>query len=540
MTQNPVKDYVQSIHAFLIKYDRIILAVFLLVSMMQLWVTKYVPSLDGPQHIYNANVLKQLLIGDDLFREFFRINPVIVGYWSGHFALGFFKLFLPAWLAEKVFLTGYVLGMFFAFRYLIRSITGSKEHLLVYLIFPFIFHNYLLLGYYTFCIAAIFFFWAFGYWIRHQGNFGWKEMGIFGALTLGVFLSHGLVFLFFGAAFLIYFLLTSLHARWAEKSLSWRELLNRVWKLALAVAPAVILWAIYIRSVMDINSTVTEAAYSATELVKYLLRIRQLVGFNHEVESPPYIALFITMTILLLTIGGMFFYRMYKNEGKLADLFSPVNAWIFVIALFMIAYFSLPDRISAGSLTNRFGVYFFLSLIIFLAIVKIPKFLQVLALGSLLVVTIMARYNHQHFLHSLNKDIKDIQTMTEHMEDGSTVVSINTSFNWIHTHFQLYAADTKKLVHLNNPQCAGQFPIIWNERSLPITVTGERPYRPGGTPDVSGSDHRTALVDYITVFHHQPFWEDEANQQWQEILREHYTLVMTTPRELGALYQRKN
>ena len=164
------------------------------------------------KHLYNAHVLVELLKGNALFGEFFKVNEVVVGYWTGHFFLSLFDLFLPAWLAEKLFLSAYVLGMFFSFRYLIRSISPKRGNLLVYLIFPFIFHNYLVLGYYAFSIAAIFFFWAFGYWIRHREHFGWKEMLVFGAIVFGIFLSHGLVFVFFAAAFLLYFVQTSIYS----------------------------------------------------------------------------------------------------------------------------------------------------------------------------------------------------------------------------------------------------------------------------------------------------------------------------------------
>ncbi|MEN8231022.1 MAG: hypothetical protein ABFS38_22900, partial [Bacteroidota bacterium] len=184
---NPKKEYpwITIPFQFLVRNEKWVISLLVIVSLLQLWLTKYVPSLDGPQHLYNANVIVELLKGDALFSEFFRINEVIVGYWSGHFFLSLFNLFLPAWLAEKFFLTAYIFGMFFSFRYLLRSISPGNQNLLIYLVFPFIFHMYLLLGYYSFSIAAIFYFWAFGYWIRKRDQFRWKEMLIFGSLVMG-------------------------------------------------------------------------------------------------------------------------------------------------------------------------------------------------------------------------------------------------------------------------------------------------------------------------------------------------------------------
>ena len=208
MNPNMPKRWPELLDSFIKKYYWVFTLLFLVPGLAQFWLTRYVPSLDGPQHLYNANVLVELLSGNEHFSEFFRVNPVLVGYWTGHFTLSLFTLIFPAWLAEKLFLTTYLLAMFFAFRYLVRSIQPGKDNLLVYLIFPFIFHNYLVLGYYSFSIAAIFFFLAFGYWIRKREQFRWKEMLLFGTLGLGVFLSHALVFLFFGAAFFLFFLLS--------------------------------------------------------------------------------------------------------------------------------------------------------------------------------------------------------------------------------------------------------------------------------------------------------------------------------------------
>ena len=111
----------------MLKYERYLFALFLAIALLQLWLTRYVPSLDGPQHLYNANVLVELLKGNELFRAFFSVNDVIVGYWTGHFFLTFFHLLFPAWLAEKLFLTAYVFAMVFSFRYLVRSMNPCQR-----------------------------------------------------------------------------------------------------------------------------------------------------------------------------------------------------------------------------------------------------------------------------------------------------------------------------------------------------------------------------------------------------------------------------
>ncbi len=542
MNFSRVSGIISRVYYFLSRYDVLAALVFFTFCFLHIWRTSYIPSLDGPQHLYNANVMKQLLKGNDFFREFFRINPVIVGYWSGHLLLSFFKLFLPAGLAQKFFLMSYVLGMYFSFRYLVRSHPSSRQNLMVYLIFPFIFHFYLSLGYYTFSLAVIFYFWAMGYWIRNSDRMNRGGMISFGALAMAVFLSHGLVFLFFGISLFLHFVITHIPSFIREGKKAWSGMWRPLWRLMISVAPAVLLWAIYIMSVMDINSTVSPVAYSFRDLALDIMHIRQLVGFHHEVEAPPLNILFILLAVLGTTALILFAIRHspnYKGERKKTlDLHTYI--WTSIVLVFMAAYFLMPDRISAGSLTHRFGLFFFLSLLVLLAIQPIPKMMQIITMLLLVWITWQARENQRHFMENLTQDITDIRTMAPHMKENSTVLSLNSSGNWIHKHFPLYVAVDKPLVHLNNPQCAGQFPIIWNERRLPECYVGEELYIPGGAPDISGKGHRRQQVDYITVYHQETFWGNEENRYWHLILNTYYRLVMTTPRNLGALYERIN
>jgi len=540
MKADNTQNLVDRCYSFLGKNQIWIYVLLLSISLIPLWIFRYIPSLDGPQHLYTSQVIMELLKGSDIFREFFRINEVLVGYWTGHFVLSFFNLFLPAWLAEKFFLTAYVLGMVFSFRYLVLSIYPEKQNLLVFLIFPFVFHMYLLMGYYAFSIAGIFFFWAFGYWLRHKEHFGTREMILFGILVLGIFLSHALVFVFFGASFLLYFLLGTLYSRVVQKpGPTWKDFFGALWRLALSVLPTLVLWGIYIRTVMGINPTVSATGYYKMELLRFVFRIRQLVGFNHEMESPAFKVLFLLLALLVLLVLIQFIRGRLTKEGHWLDVFNPGFAWVSIALFFLVVYFFAPDRISAGSLTHRFGLFFFLALLVSLASRPLPRWSQLLTLLVVLGVLGSTRAIQSVFFYKLNQDISEIREMSEYMEEGSTVYSINSSDNWVHRHFQLYVADEKELVHLRNPQCAGQFPVRWNEHSLPECYAGDQWVKPDRAPDIRGSDHRRLQIDYITVFYQHRFWESEDEQLWQAILEEHYEPVMLTSRELGALYRRK-
>ena len=539
MTYSDVSRAISAIHRFLIKFEWIPASLFFAILLWHIWATRYVPSLDGPQHLYNAHVLTQLILGNDLFREFFRLNPVIVGYWSGHLILGFYKLFLPAWMAQKFLLMTYAAGMFFSFRYLVRSFPTGRDSLLVYLVFPFIFHFYMALGYYSFSLAVIFFFWALGYWIRKQDDFGWKELGVLAALAMGVFLSHALVFVFFWVTLMLYFFSKLVMQLFTKRKKHFPPLITKAWKLALSVLPAFLLWVIYLQAVRRVKFAVTPSGDDFRTLAVDLMKLRQLVGFNHEVEAPPLRVLGLLLVVLSVTALLLYAIRHSPNYSgtRKRELDQETHSWVVVVVFFLMAYFLMPDRISAGSLTDRYGLYFFFTLIILLAFQPVPRFIQLLSLLALIGITWGSRQTQHHFMESLTNDIRDIRTMSPEMEERSTVLNLNASDNWIHIHFGMHVATDKSLIHLNNPQCAGQFPIIWNDRRMPELYVGDKPFHPGGSPEITGTGPREQ-VDYITVYHQEKFWADTANHYWHQILDEYYQLVMTTPRELGALYRR--
>ena len=100
---------------------------------------RFFPSMDGPAHLYNANVLSQLCRDQsEVLHHYYTINPALVPNWTSHVLLAGFKVFLPAFLAEKVLLLLYVVGLPLTFRKFISCIAPSQSAL-TYIIFPFIY-----------------------------------------------------------------------------------------------------------------------------------------------------------------------------------------------------------------------------------------------------------------------------------------------------------------------------------------------------------------------------------------------------------------
>src|ERR1043166_10231681 len=77
----------------------------------------YIVTHDGPAHIYNSNLILQLLSHPGKpVAEMMRFNPEIVPNWIAHFSLAILNSFLPGRIAEKILLLSYCLIFPFTFR----------------------------------------------------------------------------------------------------------------------------------------------------------------------------------------------------------------------------------------------------------------------------------------------------------------------------------------------------------------------------------------------------------------------------------------
>lgn len=555
------------VHDRLVKHEKLLFLLLLLIALFQVWQTRYVPSLDGPQHLYNANVLRELILGNELFRRFFSVNDTLVGYWSGHFFLSLFRMFLPAWLAEKLLLTSTVIGFILSFRFLVRSISPGTGNLVSFLVFPFVYHMYLLLGYYSFSIAAIFFFIAFGLFFIYAERMRGRRLLFFGLAVFMIFLSHALVFVMFCFALAIVWIGTVVHRVVVhEKNLTPGKLAMEAGRIALAVLPALVFWALYIRKVMTVNDAVAGTDAGILELTRDLVKMRLLIAFHVGRELPGTFPVFLLIALLsLLGFAGVVM-RIRTGERAIVVLTEKGFLFFYTALFFLVLYYFAPSRISAGSLTQRFALFFFLSMATWLATVSFPKTIRLISLAVILFSLLYGRVIQHEYYRNLNNDISEIRELAEQMEPGSVVTSLQASSNWIHRHFSLYAAVDEPLVHTENPQCWGQFPVVWNREELPFCLAGSRfvipdqAYARPGIPEpannnvtasghtsdstsISGSEYDHAgqsspvmQVDYVTIFYDKLFWKDSTHTEWFENLEEHYEEVYVSSGGKASLW----
>jgi hypothetical protein len=171
---------------------------FTLCIVLTLWpilISKYYVTLDGPSHVYNANLLKQLICASqDNISDLYRFNPIPVPNCTGHFIIAFFDLFFPAFLSEKLMMILYfVLTPLFFRKCLVYF--KPKNLFGTYFIFPLLHNNLFYFGFFNLCLGMTAMLAAFSYFLYAGEQIKVKQYLSLTFLLGIVFFSHFMTFL---------------------------------------------------------------------------------------------------------------------------------------------------------------------------------------------------------------------------------------------------------------------------------------------------------------------------------------------------------
>jgi hypothetical protein len=525
--------------------EKLVFSLFAIGQIIPYLFINFTPSMDGPQHLHNSQVLNQLILNNPVFHDFYQINDVLVGYWIGHFLLTVFNFIFPAYIAEKLLIAFYLVGLAFAFRYLVKAI-NPKPSFMTLLILPFSYSFYFLLGYYSFSIAFIFGFLVLGYFYRHRNTLNIKDSFVLFILLSALFLSHAFVFSLFGFSLVLFisidFAFEYLVSRKFSKA--FKTMLRQVLILFLASLPAIIFFVIYIRAVMVIDSTMIGESYDFHQRLHFIVRIRAFIGFHMGKESWANYFYWIAILLAINYSLHRFLIRIHTNKMQrrqiLASVFSARNILGFISLSFLIIYFIIPDRISAGNLVGRLAVFFFYFLLIWVASLKLPA-----KISGWLMLLVMLFFLQQSTLRykimwQLSEFAREIHTIEEHIVPNSIVYPVRISVNWLDGHFLNYLGVDKPIINLGNPQCAGQFPVVWNYENMPKLMVGtlDVTNQSGRNHSISKSDV-VRQVDYVAIYRWGEFQASDKHDEIKGIIDQYYELEAISPQKNVALFRVK-
>ena len=428
--------------------EKYLFGIAIIVSLLPLLETTIVPSLDGPAHLYNSNLILQLFSENEFISSFYSLTSSPNPNLSGHVLLSILLLIFPAFLAEKTLLALYILGFSSFFRRLIL-IQNPKSIWLTYLVFPFLYTFVFALGFYNFSIGIVFLLWALYFWVKNEN----KRLGILNLtglflLIVATFFSHVFVF-----AVLMLVLFTRVLFRFFQPKQR-ASAKNKLTELILACSVSIGLFAYYFVS--------RPAAHNAThlspfQLLEDIVTLNPIVSYSKGREG-----------IFLAVIGAVILYFLVLTILSSKQLFSKKNlakdSWLLLAVILLIFYFILPDSNSLGGFINtRVALVFYLLLLVWIGIQRLPNKRVIPAIFVLLFAHYQLVDYYSNCIRDLNEVAENCYEMEKYIEENNVVIPLNFSENWMTGHFSNYLGVTKPLVILDNYEAVNDyFATEWN------------------------------------------------------------------------------
>lgn len=463
--------------------EAVLFLIVLFLNLGPVFSTGIFSTLDGPAHVYNSNIINQLLFDPDtVYRQYFQLNPdVLIPNWIGHVLLSLLNSVLPGVLAEKLVVSIYLLLLPLAFRYFVKAVNPANT-LFSYIIFPFTYTLFFLMGFYNFSFGLVGLFFALGYALNNREELHRPKKAVFlFALLMLTYFSHLVLFLLLLLLLASWFAST-LFIKWLnrkQEAFTWKPQVRRALVLAAVASPGLLLSLLFFMNRPTIPGG--ETFLPRAELLSWLKNLRPLIAYCFPREEP-YTRLLVYLLggLILLTIG-LRIRTILKMKFK--NILQPVDFVLPVALLMLVLFFIMPDsQNGVGMISIRYCYLFFILLFTWVLTQQLSK----LFFWPVVAVILYSHFNLNAYYTEVLRFNNTIAIETARAADfivpGSTVVPFNLR-EWNFGHTFGYVGIDKPIVVLENYECDGtHFPVNWNNETL---------------PDVRiGSLHNTSLPGY--------------------------------------------
>ena len=456
----------QKLTSIILKQEKFFFLAVLLINISFIFNAKFFPSMDGPAHLHNSYLLKQLFGGSEFVKQYYNLNHSPIPNWSLHGTLALLLCFFSAPNAEKIIQVIYILLMAFSFRYFIKQIQ-PKNLFGSILVFPFMFSFLFHLGFLNFCLSIGFMFLGVGFYLKNQQNLRVKNRLILGVIALLAYFSNVL-----GFAYLVFFLFAfSFVNHFSEgielSRIKIAELLKKYTVLFLICLVPLIFLILFYTSVEFFPST---KDYKKEELLNWVFSLRSLIVYNFGQDQYYTQVLFLILSMSFAISVFIF----YKTEQKIT--LSIKLMLLIAIGFTFIFLLKIPDGSSAGMMSDRLCLMlFFVSLAAFISF-PIPRSVLIGIVFITIYINIaIYHYNHSSIIKNYSVHADKIYILSERIREKSIVLPINLDADWMEGHFSNYLGVNKELVILENYEAnVGWFPLKWDMEKMPKFMLGTK------------------------------------------------------------------
>ncbi|PWC43466.1 hypothetical protein [Azospirillum sp. TSO22-1] len=508
-----------------------------LVLVLALWSIPRLSFADGGVHIAMAHLLTALLDGSahTVLARYFELNLQTEPNWFIYPVLALLLQVFEPHTAEKALLTGYVLGLPFAFRYAVTALRPENAPLSWFAL-PFVFSWPLNLGLYNFIFSLPWLFVALGYALRHRDDLTPKRAAVLALLAVGTYFAHV-------TSVIVLVLVLGALGGWRL----WREG-ARAWPPVLASAAA-LLPVLALTAAFALRNAGQEIGYGPDPWY----RTKMLLYGNPLLSHTRWEGLFTTpLALLPFAAAGLLLWRRRGGGWTAADglLLGAAGVTLFS--------YVIPNNTSGGGLAvQRLQIYPYLLVMLWLAATtdwpalrRATVAVAGVAAAGLLAVNLV--YNHLH-----SRYVAEFETAASYLEPGSTMLLLDFT-GWNHSPDGRY--DSFRMNFIGHPQSrfvAGRpvvdlnlyqastpnFPVryrYWNDPYLHVRGNGAHPEAPPSDEFLMAGTRSDVQVDYALVWGLTPerAAADRASLTLDQ-LAEGYELLHVSENGWMRIYRRK-
>lgn len=484
-----------------------LLVVGVAIALWPVWTNAFFVTNDGPCHLYNARILRDMLLGHDTayYAEWYFLNPHLDPNWLTHGLLLAFQLVLAPEYAEKLLVTCYIVGFALALRHVARTWFADNSAF-VFLALPFVFHKVFLMGFFNFSLSIVLMLVVVGYWGRALHRTGWKPWVGLGLLLALLLLAHPLCY-GMALAWMGFHWLGSLVYRWREASRA--DSLRRHGWLALgaglAALPSLLLFLGFIAR------KGTETVPSTTKLHTLwhnFIELSALVMYQPAER---------TFTIILSVAIGALVLTALVRRGWIG--LRPQDGIVLLFVILIYAYFTQPASVGGvGIIPERLQPIPYLLIWVWLCCVEWPLWLRrtAMVVGFAITVTLFGM-RVPDFRRS-SEAVEEFVGAAVHMRPYTTVLMLDyapegrlphdgpalSKEAYIYMHIAEYIGAISPHIVLNNYEAnTTWFPLRWRADRDPYVHLSDGPGLEGWTPTVDFGKFRRETgrdVDYVLTW----------------------------------------
>jgi hypothetical protein len=431
------------------------------------WAVRYVPTGDGPAHVYNAWVLHELLAGDAPahIAHAYRIDWKPHPNWSGHAVMAMAMFVTSPLVAEKLLLTLIVILLVGGTWFLTTSV-DPRNDIYAFLAFPFVWTQSLVAGYYNFSLSIGLFLIILGIWWRRRERATLGSIALLATLLVLCNFTHPMAAgLACGAIVLL-------------------SLLTRRFTHIVAILPTAVLLATF-GSTSESNTGAPMQLSIEWDAARILARIDTLYAWDDRIRPAAIVLALLYATLIVLTL--------VREKRRESDA-------IAVLALALIAMmFWLPAAEGTRDLfTGRMQPFVFLILPAWFTPPRWPRSLAAIVIAIGIASGAFALDRVRLFSGELEKIVRAFDPIAP----DTTFLPLfferphSASYVNVFAHVLGYVALEKRLVDFSNYEPSTKyFPIADRIPALGSHVIDTDP----GSIDLA---QPIAQADYIATFHY--------------------------------------